>query len=224
MKKKIALCLVCSMAVMWLTACGNEAVSETVAPSLSQMRSICELAVMECRYHNVAKYKEENAEQFLIWSKDKHFWVEYDATVKLGIDVSLLNFSLQDDTVTISIPTAEILSYTVDPSSLTEDSYIVDKNSASIEAEDETIAFQKAEDSLLEDISNDKSLLMQAQQQAQILLENYIQNLGSAIGRKYIIQWNYLDNSSSDAATSDEEDSSDVAIAAQTQDPDSKSE
>lgn len=187
------------------------------------MRSICELAVMECRYHNVAKYKEENAEQFLIWSKDKHFWVEYDATVKLGIDASLLSFSLQGDTITISIPNAKILSYEVDPDSLTEDSYIVDKDSAAIKADDEIIAFQEAEDSLLEDIANDKSLLVQAQQQAQILLENYIQNLGSAIGREYIIQWNYLDENPSEAVSSETEVSRDATNSEQALNSDSES-
>ena len=223
MKKKIVLCLVCSIAAVWLTGCGKEEVPEAVDPSLSQMRSICELAVMECRYHNVAKYKEENAEQFLIWSKDKHFWVEYDATVKLGIDASLLSFSLQGDTITISIPNAKILSYEVDPDSLTEDSYIVDKDSAAIKADDEIIAFQEAEDSLLEDIANDKSLLVQAQQQAQILLENYIQNLGSAIGREYIIQWNYLDENPSEAVSSETEVSRDATNSEQALNSDSES-
>ena len=54
-------------------ASGSEAQS-VVEPKASQMKSICELATMECYYHNVAKYKEENAEGVLWWKKDKVFW------------------------------------------------------------------------------------------------------------------------------------------------------
>ena len=48
------------------------------------MKAICELATMKCYYHTVAKYKEENAEQFLWMSKDKKFWVEYSGIVPPG--------------------------------------------------------------------------------------------------------------------------------------------
>lgn len=95
--------------------------------------------------------------------------------------------------VTISIPAAEVLSCTVDSSSLTEDSYIVAKDSAAIEAEDEIEAFSVAQADLEATASQDTALLASAQQQAQQLLEDYITNIGKATGKSYSIEWIYLD-------------------------------
>ena len=62
MKKYIAILIVCIMSLS-LCACANGAgqaekteTENTVSkPELSQIRSICELATLECYYHNVAK-------------------------------------------------------------------------------------------------------------------------------------------------------------------------
>ena len=52
----IIICFFCA-------ACAKQ--SKSIEPKAAQMRSICELATMECYYHNVAKYKEENASGIL---------------------------------------------------------------------------------------------------------------------------------------------------------------
>ena len=57
---------------------------------------------MQCYYHNVAKYKEENASGFWLWAKDKHFWIEYSGVVTLGIDTSQVYMEIDGDTVTIT--------------------------------------------------------------------------------------------------------------------------
>ena len=193
MKKLLSLLLAVIMIVS-CTACGNTENKEiNTEPQISQMRSICELAVMDCYYHNVAKYREENASGFLLWKKDKHFWVEYSGIVRLGIDVSQVNMEINENQVTITIPGAKVLDCKVDSSSLTPDSYIVDKNSADITAEDETQAFQDAQNKLKETASKDTTLLGEAQQRAQSLLEDYVNNIGNAIGKEYSITWKYLD-------------------------------
>ena len=51
------------------TSCGNDKSAkptDTLKPEVSQMKMICELATMECFYHNVAKYKEEDASGYLL--------------------------------------------------------------------------------------------------------------------------------------------------------------
>ena len=133
--KRLTAMLLCALTLLACAACGGkeEAVPE-IAPQVSRMRSICELAVMECYYHNVAKYMEEDAAGIWLWKKDKHFWIEYSGVVELGVDASLVSMELQGDTVTITLPEARVLSCTVDSSSLTEDSFIVDKSSAKITA------------------------------------------------------------------------------------------
>ena len=113
--------------------------------------------------------------------------------VTLGIDVSRVTVEIDGTKVTISIPAAEVLSCTVDSSSLTEDSFIVAQDSAAIEAEDEVYAFSDAQAKLEETASQDTALLASAQQQDQQLLEDYITNIGKATGKSYSIEWIYLD-------------------------------
>lgn len=42
--------------------------------------------------------------------------------------------------------------------------------------------------------SQDTSLLASSQQRAQTLLEEYIANIGKAVGKEYSIEWIYLDS------------------------------
>ena len=194
MKKMIALLV--TFSVIICASCSNLPKEENpmdVEPQLSQIQSICELAVMECYYHNVAKFLEEDASGVLWWKKDKHFWIEYSGIVKFGIDVSLVNIEVNDSQITITLPEAEVQSCMVDSSSLTEDSYIVDKNSADIDAEDEIFALAEAQKKLEELASNDKTLLAEAQQRAQILIRDYVANLGNIGGKTYTIKWIYVD-------------------------------
>lgn len=192
--KKIAVALLMVMMMYIGTACGNVAPAKIVEPRTSEVQSICELAVMECYYHNVAKFLEKDAEVTFFWKKDKHFWVEYSGTVKLGLDVSKVKLTVDGTNVTIEIPEAKVLNSHVDSASLTKDSYIVAQDSAAITADDETMAFKQAQIQLEETAANDKTLLAMAQNRAQKLLEDYVNNIGDAVGKKYTIQWVYLDS------------------------------
>lgn len=192
--KKLMCILISAVLSLSLAACSDtEPAPVDMEPKTSQMKAICELAVMDCYYHNVAKYELKDAEGFLWWTKDKNFWIEYSGVVTLGVDVSRVTVEVDGTKVTISIPAAEVLSCTVDSSSLTEDSYIVAKDSAAIEAEDEIEAFSVAQADLEATASQDTALLASAQQQAQQLLEDYITNIGKATGKSYSIEWIYLD-------------------------------
>lgn len=192
--KKLMCILISAVLSLSLAACSDtEPAPVDMEPKTSQMKAICELAVMDCYYHNVAKYEMKDAEGFLWWTKDKNFWIEYSGVVTIGIDVSRVTVEVDGTKVTISIPAAEVLRYTVDSSSLTEDSYIVAKDSAAIEAEDEIAAFSVAQADLEATASQDTALLASAQQQAQQLLEDYITNIGKATGKSYSIEWIYLD-------------------------------
>lgn len=192
--KKLMCILISAVLSLSLAACSDtEPAPVDMEPKTSQMKAICELAVMDCYYHNVAKYELKDAEGFLWWTKDKNFWIEYSGVVTIGIDVSRVTVEVDGTKVTISIPAAEVLSCTVDSSSLTEDSFIVAQDSAAIEAEDEVYAFADAQAKLEETASQDTALLVSAQQQAQQLLEDYITNIGKATGKSYSIEWIYLD-------------------------------
>ena len=163
-----------------------------IKPSMIQAKSICELAVMKCYYHNVAKYYEEDAEGFWLWKKDKHFWIEYSGSVDLGIDTSLVTLTVKDDIVTITIPEARVLDSQVESSSLTKDSFIVAQHSAAITAEDEQQAFSEAQSRMVDAAANNQALLSSAQDRAKSLLESYVKSIGDEIGKQYTIQWVYV--------------------------------
>ena len=195
--KKLVCFLACAVLAGSLIACGDSVQKNTMEPETSQMKAICELAVMDCYYHNVAKFKDEDAAGILFWQKDKHFWIEYSGVVSLGIDASQVALEVDDTLVTITIPEAKVLRCQVDSNELSEDSYIVAKDSARISAEDEVAAFAQAQADLEETAASDTALLSSAQQRAQDLLEEYVQNIGEAVGKDYTIQWVYLDGADS---------------------------
>lgn len=194
MKKMIALLLALA-AILGCTACGQKEEASVVEPDVTEMRAICELSVMDCYYHNVAKYFEEDAQKgFLgIGKKDKHFWIEYSGIVRMGIDASQVNVEMENTQVTITLPEAKVLKCTLDSESLSQDSYIVDKDSAKVEAADEVLAFSEAQRQLEETAAQDKTLLANAQQRAKSLLTEYVKNIGEAVGKEYTIKWIYVD-------------------------------
>ena len=205
--RKIAVVLLAVMMMYIGTSCGNVTSTKTVEPRTSEVQSICELAVMECYYHNVAKFLEKDAEVTFFWKKDKHFWVEYSGTVKLGVDVSKVKLAVNGTDVTIEIPEAKVLNSHVDSASLTKDSYIVAQDSVASTADDETMAFKQAQEQLEEAAASDKTLLAMAQNRAQKLLEDYVNNIGDAVGKKYTIQWVYLDSEDTQESTPSEAES-----------------
>lgn len=187
MKKIIALLLV---VLLLLCGCGkSDRNNPSMEPQISHIRNICELATTECYYHNVAKFRQENAKGFLWFSKDKNFWIEYSGQVSVGVDASLVTITVKNDKVSITLPPAKILGCKVDEHTLDTASFIVADNSAAITAEDEIIALKEAQLQMLESVSGDSVLLENARQRAQFLLEDYVQNIGSCFGKQYHIEW-----------------------------------
>lgn len=196
MRKRIILSLV--LAAVLCSSCKNEKQQIiSMEPQVSEMKSICELATMDCYYHNVARYKEEDAQGILFWKKDKHFWIEYAGVVTIGIDASLIEIEVKDEQVTITMPPAKVLGCKVDENTLSEESFIIDKKSADIDAQDQTAAFQAAQSNMEKSASEDETLLSNAQRRAQKLLEDYVNNIGSIVGKQYTIKWIYSSENAS---------------------------
>lgn len=211
MKNKILITFIMvSIVILSLSGCNQNAKEEPVnlKPQTSNMKTIAELAVMDVYYHNVAKFKEEGPKWKLFGKKDKHFWIEYSGIVKIGIDVSLLSIVVNENVVEITIPNAKVLEYEVDQDKLTNASYLYAEDSVEGSAEDETKAFQEAQIEMVRVASTDTTLLASAQQRAQKLLEEYVNTIGETTGKKYSIQWSYIEDESSlldDIETEDNE-------------------
>lgn len=167
-----------------------------VKPELTQIRSICELATLDSYYRNVAKnIKEKGTGLSHIGEKEREFWMEYTSRVKIGIDMSKVSMRIDEDSVYISIPNAEVLSNEVDE--FNENEYIasddswINKNEITIEKQQEAIS--NAEEQMIEYIENNSSMLINAQDRAKSLIENYIDQLGEVSGIDYVIYWEYID-------------------------------
>ena len=194
MKKLISIILLAAMCLS-LAACSDSKSNDNVKPlepQVTQMKYICELATMQCYYHNVAKYFEKDASGALWWKKDRKFWVEYSGIVTIGIDASLVTMTIDGDAVTITIPPAKVFKCKVDEKTLSKDSFIVARDSAAVEAEHQSEAFKSAQAKMREAAEKDTALLASAQQRAQKLLEDYVSNIGNSIGKTYTIKWVYI--------------------------------
>lgn len=215
MKKKIVLFVISCILLFLMCSCSSQeenhvpVISETTdaeetpeenidikSPELSQIRSICELATLECYYHNVAKsIKEKGTGISHIGEKERVFWIEYSGTAKFGIDASKVKMEVTDTQIEITIPQAKLLG--LSDYSFTEDSYIssddgINKNP--ISAENQTEAVAAAEADIKQLFANDDTMLIRAQDNAKKLIENYIKQLGEISGVNYQITWYYEEN------------------------------
>ena len=126
MKKRISIYLCVMMLAFSFAGCTSEQSEKKPEIELQQIKSIGEFAVLECYYHNVAK--SDTTKKVLWWNTDRRLWIEYTGIVKAGVDVEKIDMKMDGNTLTISLPKAEILSCKVDKDSLTEDSYVVEKH------------------------------------------------------------------------------------------------
>lgn len=193
--KKQSVAAACVTALLLLTtACGKAEEPALPLPQEEQVKAICQLAVLECEYHNLAKYQDgQKVERFLWMTKGKRFWVEYSATAVLGIDADQVSMELQGDVVSITLPRARVLNCKVNGDSLSKDSYIVDKDSAPVTAQDEVAAFQDAQDGLQKTVEADGDMLNLAQTRVEDLLRNYVNSLAKATGTEYQVEFHYIE-------------------------------
>lgn len=192
--KKQSVAAVCVTALLLLTtACGKAEEPALPLPQEEQVKTICQLAVLECEYHNLAKFEQKDASKFLWMTKDKRFWVEYSATAVLGINADQVSMELQGDVVSITLPKARVLNCSVNGDSLSPDSYIVDKDSAPVTAQDEVAAFRDAQDGLQKTVEADNNMMNLAQKRAEELLRNYVNSLAKATGTEYQVEFHYIE-------------------------------
>ncbi|MCI8529827.1 MAG: DUF4230 domain-containing protein [Lachnospiraceae bacterium] len=217
MRKKVLIhAMMCSAIVLVMCSCAPEnqeqdfAMTESIEasaevvninpPDISQIRSICELATLECYYHNVAKSVKEKGSGLLhIGEVERVFWIEYSGVAKLGIDMSKVAMELDGDQVRITIPKAALLG--LSDYSFTEDSYISSDdglNKNPITAENQTEAVAAANEDIRKLFESDHTMLMRAQDRAKKLIENYINQLSELSGRDYKIEWIYENDNMED--------------------------
>ena len=177
-----------------LAGCNSKQVNVN-EPDVAQIRAICNLATLECYYHNVAK-SDKTADSW--FQTDRKFWIEYTGIDKIGIDMSKVNMEIDGNNITVTIPEAELLDIDICEEDLNEDSYIQSADGFLIKnkitADDQTAAINDAQEEMAKSVKSNNTLMINAQERAKDLIENYINKMGELSGIEYKINWVYIDS------------------------------
>jgi sorbitol-specific phosphotransferase system component IIBC len=160
---------------------------------LSECKQVVELATLECTYHNVAELVDDGTDGiFGIKIGYKKAWFEYSGTVKLGLDASRVEVGQPDadNTVTITIPKAQVIGEPNPDESSFSDVYVETSFLTTVSIEDKTAAYETAQKSMKEAVENDEALLQAAGQRAKTILESYVTRVGSLSGKTLSVKWN----------------------------------
>ena len=83
----------------------------------------CELASLECYYHNVSNWTQDAYGLFAFTGYgEKKIWIEYDGIVRVGINAGSVKISNpdKDDVITVTMPAAKVLDKDLDESTIKE--------------------------------------------------------------------------------------------------------
>ena len=185
--KIIALILISSFV---LCGCGKESKAEI---ELSKAQRIAELATLKAYYHDVIKVeKDKSGAIFGLGDIGyKKMWVEYTGIVSMAVDVSKITISQPDENgvITVKMPKEVIVGEAdIDEESISEP--LIDKGwFTKITTEERKEALIDSQNKMLEKAKADKSMQNQARERAKFLLEEYIKNVGTALGEEYTVKW-----------------------------------
>ena len=191
-KCKITICVLI-IAVCILCGCTGETENKQ-QPEIEQIKAICELSTLECRYNNVAKGVKTKGEGLAhLGEKDRKYWIEYEGVVKLGIDLSKVSMRIEGTDVIVTMPEVEIQNISIVESSYNADSVIVSEdaffNKNKITVEEQQSVVEDAQKEMEATLMANSDLKNRAQDRAKTLIESYINNLGQATGVSYNVVW-----------------------------------
>lgn len=195
-KNKLAIILLCACLVF--ASCSNKTKLE---PDISGIKNVAQLATVTTYYHSVAKgVKGKGAGLFNKLKKERKFWLEFDTSLDIGVNLNDIEMKADGEIINISLPRAYVLgnpkidSNSIDDSSLiTEDDNIFRNE---ITLEDQKKAVAEAIKEIAESAQNDTKLLDMAQIRAKALISNYINEIGNLTNKKYTINWTKVEKES----------------------------
>lgn len=179
----LALVLVVALAAAFLLGgalAGQESEPEITSALLGQrLAEIQELATQEYHYTNMGRF--QNQLDFYGWKvpfTTKSFIVAYDGVIKAGVDLSQVEVTVQDKTITVTLPEGKILSHEIDENSL--EVFDETKNIFNpIRIEDYT-GFTADQRASMEERATEEGLLTAASERARTLVEQFIAALPNA--------------------------------------------
>ncbi len=148
----------------------------------NEIIQICDMAVLKCFYHNTAEIKNKKT--------GKRQWLEYDSTIKLGIDASRVRIDIKDNIVTVQIPKIKVLGDPdIDETTikiLTDQTGIIKTKFTNDERYD---AIAVASEDTIKSAENNSLQIRNAETRVKKIIESYINQIGSMTGINYTIYW-----------------------------------
>ncbi len=142
--------------------------SNIVSERLSE---ISELATMQLQYRDISHFEEGN----VTYLTKKSFNMVYDATVKVGVNLTDVIVEIKHDTIQITLPPAEIFDITIDPNTIE----FYDERYALFnwQEKQDTVEVLKQAQSDVTQMVADRNIYQQATEQAKILIEGILSPL-----------------------------------------------
>jgi len=186
--KKI--CFLSVFCALFLISCSPDVRQPAAAIDIEEMRSICNLAVLDCYYHNVAKLNRQ--EKALLRNTERTIWMDYTAKIKVGIDASLLTIAVDGAAVTITLPAPKALQ----KPNIIEDSITYfsseGKDTTKITPEERLEAVGIANANMLSTVRENSSLMLNAENRVKEILKSYVDRIGELSDTAYTITWQRL--------------------------------
>ena len=186
--RRCAVVIVCLLLPVLFGSCKKKD-AEVPKIDVEEMRSICNLAVMECYYHNIAKIKQT---ELLLWglagTSEKFFWMDYTAKIKIGVDANQIDIAVEGNTVTIRLPKLKNLQ---DPN-IDEDSmkfFSSEGSKTKIAPNKRLEALSIANDNMVNVLMENSSLMHNAEKRVKDILQSYVDQIGEFSGVEYKIKW-----------------------------------
>ena len=192
--KKIIIALLLVVAFC-LTGCSSGSIDD-LNTNMKKMELTGNLITYKAYYHTVIEYEKEKGSGIThLFEKDRKMFIEYTATIKLGIDMSKVKVDVKENEINVFIPKATIIGEAnVDRNNFKEENIIESKeglNKNKITLEDSNAVFEAAQKSIKSKASKDKELLSLAQKRAKVILEENIRSLSELEYNQYTINWEY---------------------------------
>lgn len=182
--------VLCGIFVLTMTSKKAEPAKSQISDS--NIQRICELATLDCFYHNVSDWSQ-SAYNFLGYGAKK-VWIEYDGIVRVGIQAGNIKISSpdNDDVITVTVPDAVILDNDLDENSIKEidsEFSVLGIFADPINTEDRKNALINAQKDMVESASRNQMILGEALERAKKIIERNILALSEGSGNDYKVRF-----------------------------------
>jgi len=161
--------------------------------SESNIKRICDLATLDCFYHNVSEWSKPGN---LIGYGAKKLWIEYDGIVRVGVKADQIKISEpdKDGIVIVTIPEAVILDKDLDEKTL----YEIDSSSpmwgfiplySDINTEERKSALADAQEDMVISASQNSTIMEEARERAKKIIEKNIVTMGEVSNKHYTVKF-----------------------------------